>query len=161
MEEDQLEGTNQTEGLKTEGLRLDHVAVAVRDLELAVAQYHALGLVCTGRELVPSEGAEVAFFDLGGTRLELVTPRTPEAPIARSLDRRGEGLHHIALRVTDLDSALTRVKAAGLKIVHDAPTPGAGETRVAFVHPKGLSGVLVELVELADGVRADGTPVVP
>ncbi|MBK8013677.1 MAG: methylmalonyl-CoA epimerase [Deltaproteobacteria bacterium] len=129
---------------------LDHVSVAVRDLDAAVAQYQALGLVPRGRESVPSEGAEVAFFDLGATRLELVTPCTPDAPIARSLDKRGEGLHHIALRVPDLDAALARVKAAGLSVVHDGPTPGAGATRVAFVHPKGLSGVLVEFVEKAD-----------
>jgi methylmalonyl-CoA/ethylmalonyl-CoA epimerase len=128
--------------------KLDHVAVAVRDLERSVEGFESKqGLHLERVEVVPTEKAKVAFFDIGGAHLELVASMDPSSAIARSLDKRGEGLHHICLEVKDIESALTLARAAGLPLVNETPVPGAGGSRVAFVHPKGLSGVLIELVE--------------
>lgn len=128
--------------------RLDHVAVAVEDLDRSVEGFEKkLGLHLERVEVVPTEKARVAFFDLGGPHLELVASTDPTSSIARSLQKRGEGLHHICLEVKDIDSALVLARAAGLPLVNETPVPGAGGSRVAFLHPKGLSGVLIELVE--------------
>lgn len=130
------------------GIRLDHVAVAVRDLEEAIERYEKkLGLTCERVEEVPSEKARVAFFDLAGPHLELVASLEPGSPIDRSIERRGEGLHHICLEVDDIEATLAMARAAGLALIHDAPVAGAGGTRIAFVHPKAMHGVLIELVE--------------
>jgi methylmalonyl-CoA epimerase len=128
--------------------RLEHVAIAVSDLEAAVAVYSALlGRPESGREVVESEQVQVAFFDLGDARLELLEPTAPDSPVGRFLERRGPGLHHIALEVTDIDAALERCRAAGLQTVGEAPRRGAGGRRVAFIHPAGSGGVLLELSE--------------
>ena len=132
--------------------KLDHIAVAVRDVEEAVSRFEAkLGLPCTGVEDVPSEKARVAFFDLGGVHLELVQSTESGSAIDRSIERRGEGLHHICLEVTDLETVLRTLKEAGLPLINPEPVPGSRGTRVAFLHPKGLHGVLVELVEKPKG----------
>lgn len=128
-------------------LRLDHVAVAVRSLQAAVRAFEALGLRCTHVEEVPSEGVRVAFLALGEATLEFLEPTTPAGPVARFLASRGEGVHHVALRVPDLEGALQRATAAGLEPVPPAPRPGSRGTRVAFLHPRVTAGVLVELVE--------------
>ena len=96
---------------------------------------------------VPTEKAKVAFFDLGGAHLELVASTDASSSIARSIEKRGEGLHHICLEVENIDSALALARVAGLPLVNETPVPGAGGSRVAFIHPKGLHGVLIELVE--------------
>lgn len=128
--------------------RLEHVAIAVSDLDAAVAIYSALlGRPESGREVVESEQVQVAFFDLGDARLELLEPTAPDSPVGRFLERRGPGLHHIALEVTDIDAALERCRAAGLQTVGEAPRRGAGGRRVAFIHPAGSGGVLLELSE--------------
>ncbi len=127
-------------------LKLDHVAVAVRDVEAARRNFEKLGLELDRIEEVPDQKARVAFFDVGSAHLELVAPME-EGAVSRSIDRRGEGLHHICLEVDDLEQALALVKAAGIGLVDENPRPGAGGTKIAFVHPKGLNGVLVELVE--------------
>ncbi len=128
--------------------RLEHVAIAVSDLDAAVAVYSALlGRPESGREVVESEQVQVAFFDLGDARLELLEPTAPDSPVGRFLERRGPGLHHIALEVTDIDAALERCRAAGLQTVGEAPRRGAGGRRVAFIHPAGSGGVLLELSE--------------
>ena len=128
--------------------KLDHIAVAVRDLDEARAGFEdKLGLTCAHVEVVPTEKAKVAFFDLGGPHLELVSPTEPGSAIDRSIAKRGEGLHHICLEVEDIEATLALAKAAGLELINDTPRPGAQGTRVAFVHPKALSGVMVELVE--------------
>ncbi len=129
-------------------IRLDHIAVAVADIQDAVDDFEAkLGLDLDRVESVPTEHATVAFFDLGGARLELVAPEDPESPLGKSLAKRGEGLHHICLEVEDLDLTLAAMKAKGLRLIDETPRPGAGGTRVAFIHPKAMRGVLVELVE--------------
>lgn len=128
--------------------KLDHIAVAVRDLEKARAGFEEkLGLTCAHVEEVPTEKARVAFFDVGGPHIELVSPTEAGSAIDRSIEKRGEGLHHICLEVEDIEATLALAKAAGLELINDTPRPGAKGTRVAFVHPKALSGVMVELVE--------------
>lgn len=129
-------------------MHLEHVAVAVSDLEAAVAVYSAvLGRPDSGRELVESEQVRVAFFDLGECRLELLEPTTADSPVGRFLERRGPGLHHIALEVPDIGAALERCRAAGLQTVGEAPRSGASGRKVAFIHPASANGVLLELSE--------------
>lgn len=128
--------------------RLEHVAIAVEDLDTAVALYTTvLGRPESGREVVESEQVRIAFFEVGGPRLELLEPTAGDSPVGRFLERRGPGLHHIALEVGDLDAALERCRAAELQTVGEAPRPGAGGRRVAFLHPASTGGVLVELSE--------------
>lgn len=128
--------------------RLEHVAIAVEDLDAAVAVYSAiLGRPDSGREVVESEQVRIAFFDLGDARLELLEPTASDSPVGRFLERRGPGLHHIALGVADIDAALERCQAAGLAPIGEAPRRGAGGRRVAFLHPAGTLGVLLELCE--------------
>lgn len=127
---------------------LDHVAIAVEDLEKAARAYvEGLGLVLGGVEEVEGQGARVGFFDVGGPRIELVEPLGPDTPIAKFLAKKGPGLHHIALRVHDIDAALDGLKRAGLRLIDESPRDGAHGTRVAFVHPKALGGLLLELVQ--------------
>lgn len=130
-------------------VRLDHVAVAVRDLQAALRALQALGLRCAHVEDVPAEGVRVAFLPAGEAALELLEPTSEAGPVARFLSSRGEGLHHVAVRVSDLDAALARAAAAGVQVIPPGPRAGARGARVAFLHPKTACGVLVELVEPA------------
>jgi methylmalonyl-CoA epimerase len=128
--------------------RLDHVAIAVKSLEEAASFYgDVLGLPSHGRERVEDQSVDVAFFGEEPGRIELISPFRDGA-IARFLDKRGEGLHHVAVRVADLEAALAGLKARGVPLIDEVPRAGAHGTRVAFVHPKGARGVLLELVEL-------------
>lgn len=135
------------------GAPLDHVAVAVagRDaaaLDAAAAPYLALGLRVDGEdEEVPAQGVRVRLLRSGGTHIELLAATSPDSPVARFVERRGPGLHHLALRVPDLEAALARLRADGARLVDDAPRPGRGGSRVAFLHPSHAGGVLIELVE--------------
>jgi methylmalonyl-CoA/ethylmalonyl-CoA epimerase len=130
--------------------KLDHIAVAVHDMEVAVRDFEAkLGLTCERVEDVTDEQAKVAFFDIGGPHLELIAPLQPGSALGRSLEQRGEGLHHICLEVDDLDRTIETVRAAGLRTVTERPNIGAGGRRIIFVHPKSMHGVLIELVERA------------
>ncbi|MBI4818570.1 MAG: methylmalonyl-CoA epimerase [Deltaproteobacteria bacterium] len=129
-------------------MKLDHVAIAVSDLEAAIEAFRdKLGLELERVEHVDSEGARVAFFPIGDAHLELVSPARPDASIARSIEKRGEGLHHVCFEVTDVVSEMERLTSRGVTMTNTKPTPGAGGSRVAFVHPKSMNGVLVELVE--------------
>lgn len=126
--------------------RLDHVAIAVPDLQAAISTFTSiLGRPVSGRERIDSEQVDVAFFDLGSSRLELLEPTAEDSPVGRFLSRRGPGLHHIAIAVPDIDAALDRCRAAGLETVGDAPRQGAGGRQVAFLHPRSTGGVLLEL----------------
>src|SRR5688572_12983711 len=110
-------------------MRLDHIAIAVRDIQAAITEFEsALGIPCEKIEAVPTERVTVAFFDLGGPHIELTTPLDPEdtsSPIARSIEKRGEGLHHISLEVEDIDTALAALKAKGVRLINETATPGA------------------------------------
>lgn len=128
--------------------RLDHVGVAVTSLEEALAPYQdGLGLTVSEIEEVPSQQVRIAFLPVGDTRLELLEPTGKDSPIGRFLQRRGQGVHHLCFQVEDIEAALERFKAAGVELVDEIPRAGAGGSRVAFVHPRGMAGVLIELVE--------------
>jgi methylmalonyl-CoA/ethylmalonyl-CoA epimerase len=123
------------------------VAIVVRDLEMSERVYESLlGLLSAGREIVAREGVEVSFLPVGDAEIELLKPAGSGGPLARFLATRGEGIHHIALAVDDLSAALARAREAGLQAMDGVPRPGARESAVAFLHPKGTYGVLVELV---------------
>ena len=132
-------------GLLTE---IDHVAIAVRDLEAAIAYYaEVFGAEVTHREVVESDGVEEALVQVADSYVQLLTPTRDTSPVHAYLERRGEGLHHVAYRVADCAAALQAVKDAGGRVVDDQPRPGSRGTTVAFVHPKGAFGTLIELVE--------------
>lgn len=127
---------------------IDHVGIAVNSLEEAVPLYEALlGRSVTGRETVPGERVEVAFFGEGCGRVELLEPTGPDSAVARFLERRGPGVHHVCLRVPDLDAAMERAAREGAEAVPPGIRRGAGGRRVAFLHPRHTGGVLLELSE--------------
>ena len=129
-------------------MRLHHVGIAVADLEAAKARWALLGYREVARGRVEAQGVEVAMLKgEAGALLELLAPLGPETPVGRFLKKRGEGQHHLAFAVADLDAQLGAFKALGLPLVDEAPRPGFGGHRVAFLHPRAFGGVLVELVE--------------
>jgi methylmalonyl-CoA/ethylmalonyl-CoA epimerase len=125
---------------------LDHVAILVSDLDAAIRLYRDVyGLELAEVEEVPSEKVRVAIFGHGAGRIELVSPSGPDSPMAKTIEKRGEGLHHVCLEVPDIEKAMAALKSQGAPLLDEKPRPGAGGARVAFVHPKGSRGVLVEL----------------
>jgi methylmalonyl-CoA epimerase len=127
---------------------IHHVAIVVRDLDQALVFYRdALGLEVADRRQVPEEGVEIAFLPTGEAEIELLQPLTEEGSVARFLEKRGEGLHHICLVLDDVDAAMGRLKAAGARVLSEEPRVGADGTRYVFVHPKSAYGVLIELYE--------------
>lgn len=126
--------------------RMDHIGIAVPDLEQALAFWEkALGLTCTQIEELPERGLRVAMLPVGEARIELLAPLGDSSEIARSLTRRGPGLHHLCLSSVDVDQDLDRLDAAGVRLIDRQGKVGAGGCRVGFVHPKGTGGVLLEL----------------
>jgi methylmalonyl-CoA epimerase len=127
---------------------IDHVAIAVADLEAAIAYYEStFGAEVEHREVVESDGVEEALLKVAESYIQLLTPTRDDSPVAKYLERKGEGLHHIGYRVDDCAAALDAVKAAGGRMIDEAPRPGSRGTTVAFVHPKGAFGTLIELVQ--------------
>jgi len=126
--------------------RLDHIGIAVRSLEAAEI-YKVLGLTIGHVETVETQKVKTAFLSVGDSNLELLEPTSPDSPIARFIEKRGEGIHHICLRVDDIEAHLERLKAAGYRLVNEHPVPGAHGCRVAFLHPSAGNGVLIELSE--------------
>jgi methylmalonyl-CoA/ethylmalonyl-CoA epimerase len=129
-------------------LRIDHLGIAVPSLETAIAAYEALGFQVESRHDVPGEKVRTAFLPVGESRLELLEPSDPSSVIARFLEKRS-GLHHVCVLVDDLERALAELKARGVPLLDQTPRVGAGGCRVAFVHPKGAAGVLLELKQSA------------
>lgn len=130
--------------------RIDHVAIVVEDIEKALGFWQdALGLSLDYVEEVPDQEAVVAFLPTGTSELELVRPTTKDSGIARFMERRGPGIHHICFEVDDIEGALAKMKARGLHLVNEEPMIGTGGKRIAFVHPESTHGVLVELYELS------------
>ncbi len=124
---------------------IDHIGIAVRSLEEGIAYYeNALGLSCEGREEVASQKVRTAFFHVGEVHIELLEPTDPESPIAKFLEKNGEGIHHIAFRTDDIDGQLGKAAEAGCRLIHEKPFPGAANKLVAFLHPKSTHGVLTE-----------------
>ena len=127
---------------------IDHVAIAVNDLEAAIDYYkRAFGAEVDHREVVESDGVEEALLKVAESYVQLLTPTRPDSPVAKAIEKRGEGLHHIGYRVADCGQALAAMIAAGAKAIDQAPRPGSRGTTVAFIHPKGSFGTLIELVQ--------------
>jgi methylmalonyl-CoA/ethylmalonyl-CoA epimerase len=129
-------------------LKIDHLGIAVKDLGEAVRAYEALGFSVEATHDVPTEKVRAAFLPAGESHLELLEPTDPASVIARFLEKRS-GLHHVCVLVEDIDAALAELKQAGVPVLDETPRPGAGGCRVAFVHPRGAAGVLLELKERA------------
>jgi methylmalonyl-CoA/ethylmalonyl-CoA epimerase len=128
---------------------VDHVGIAVRSIAEGRAFYEALGLAVAAVEEVPGDQVRVAMIPCGATRIELLEPTSPESPIARFLERRGPGLHHLCLATDDLASDDARLRGAGARLLRPRPTRGAGGCWIQFVHPQSAGGVLIELSQAA------------
>jgi len=124
---------------------INHIGIAVKSLENSIAFYErALGVKCAGTEEVPSQKVRVAFFPVGDTRLELLEPTSEDSPIAKHLEKKGEGIHHIAYETNDIHAQLLQAKNEGITLLNETPIPGAHGMEVAFLHPKFTGGVLTE-----------------
>ena len=128
--------------------KVDHIGVAVSNLEEALKIYtDVLGLKLHGTEVVEEQKVRVAFMPVGDTEIELLESTDPEGPIAKFIEKRGEGIQHIAFRVDDIEEALEQMRQKGVRLIDEKPRYGAGGARIAFLHPKATGGVLVELCE--------------
>ena len=125
---------------------LDHIGIAVRSLDAAKI-YEALGLEIEHVEVVETQKVKTAFLSAGDANLELLEPTGPDSTIAKFIEKRGEGIHHICLRVDDIEAHLARLKEQGYRLINESPVPGAHGCRVAFLHPAAGNGVLIELSE--------------
>lgn len=135
--------------------RIDQIAIAVEDLDEALELYErAFGLEPSSREVVESDGVEEAMIDVGGVWLQLLEPTREDSPVARFLERRGPGLHHLGFGVDSVGGALEHLREEGVETIDDEPREGGGGHTVGFVHPRGTGGVLIELVE--DGQPGGG-----
>jgi methylmalonyl-CoA epimerase len=127
---------------------IDHVAIAVRDLEAAIAWYaEVFAATVEHREIVDSDGVEEALVRVADSYVQLLTPTREDSPVAKYLEKHGEGLHHVAYRVANCAEALDVVKASGARVIDETPRPGSRGTTVAFIHPKASFGTLIELVQ--------------
>jgi methylmalonyl-CoA epimerase len=125
---------------------LDHIGIAVKSIAGATI-YQALGLEIEHTEIVETQGVKTAFLSVGDSNLELLEPLGPDSTIAKFIEKRGEGIHHICLRVDDIEAHLARLKTQGFRLINEHPVPGAHGCKVAFLHPAGGNGVLIELSE--------------
>lgn len=133
------------------GHAVDHIAIAVKNLDEALAFYKtALGLHEICIEIVAEQGVRVAKLDIGNTHIELLEPLGPETPVGKFLANKGPGLHHICVKVDDINSELLKLKSQGMHLIDETPKIGAGGAKIAFVHPKSTGGVLLELSQAQD-----------
>lgn len=131
--------------------KIHHVAIVVEDLDEALQSYHEiLGLPLGERQVIPEQEVEIAFLPVGDSLVELIRPTTADSGVAKFLAKRGEGLHHICLEVADVDAALAALQARGAQLINEAPVQAA-EGRALFLHPKGMHGVLIELLQAKGG----------
>ena len=129
-------------------MKIDHVGIAVKSISDVVEVYEkTIGLKVSSYDEVHDQGVRVAMLHIGESGIELLEPTRPDSPIEKFMSKRGEGIHHIAVRVDNLEEALERVKASGIRVIDSVPRRGAHGTRVAFIHPSSTHGVLLELVE--------------
>lgn len=141
--------------------RIDHVGIAVEELEPALAVWErTMKMRLAHREVVEEQGVEAALLDVGEGHVELLAPLGPDTPVGKFLAKRGPGLHHVAYQVKDIDATLSALKAAGMPLIDGEPRIGIRQSRVAFLHPRGTGGVLTELVEPAQHVSPDGSEAV-
>lgn len=132
--------------------RIDHIGVAVEDIEAAIGLYEeSFSMELAHRETVESQGVEAVLLDVGDGHVELLAPLGPDTPVGKYLERKGPGLHHVAYAVEDIDATLERVAAAGIELIDSEPRAGIRGSRVAFLHPRSTGGVLTEIVEPAGG----------
>ena len=128
--------------------KIEHIGIAVKDLEAANELYGSLlGAIPYKQENVPSEGVTTSFFQTGDSKVELLMATDPNSPIAKFIEKRGEGLHHLAFAVEDIDQEVQRLVKAGFQVLNEQPKLGADNKRIVFLHPKGAHGVLVELCQ--------------
>ena len=131
---------------------IDHIGVAVDDLDAALALYEgSFGMPVAHRETVEAQGVEAVLLDVGDCHVELLRSLGPETPVGRFLDRKGPGLHHVAYRVDDIDATLADLREQGIELIDSTPRVGIRHSRVAFVHPRATGSVLTEIVEPAEG----------
>lgn len=129
-------------------MKLDHIGIATRGIDEALALWRdALGLAVDATEDVTEQGVRVAMLAIGETHIELLEPLSPGSPIGKFLEKRGPGIHHLAIRVTDIRASLADLKAKGTRLIDETPRTGAGGCLVAFIHPASANGVLLELVQ--------------
>jgi len=129
-----------------EVLKVDHIGIAVKDLAEAKKFYsEMLGIKATGEEVVEQQKVKVCFFPCGDSELELLESTSPDGPIAKYIDKNGQGIQHLALRVNNIEAALADLKAKGVRLIDETPRYGAGGASIAFVHPKSTGGILLEL----------------
>ncbi len=132
--------------------KIDHLGIAVKSIEASLPYYEkALGLHCEHIEEVPSQKVRTAFLACGEVHLELLEPTDPESPVAKFIESRGEGIHHIAFATTGIEDQLGQAKEAGVRLIHEVPIDGAGGKLVAFLHPKSTFGVLTEFCQPKPG----------
>ena len=129
-------------------IKIDHIGVAVKSLAAARTLFEqALGIRCAGQEEVSSQQVRVEFYPVGDTRIECLEPTSDDSPIAKYLERNGEGIHHIAIKVPDVAQALEQARGQGIRLIDEVPRLGAEGAMIAFLHPKSTHGILIELVE--------------
>ncbi len=132
--------------------RIDHIGVAVEDLDKAIELYETtFGMKLVHRETVESQGVEAVLFDVGENHVELLRPLGPDTPVGKFLAKKGPGLHHVAYQVSDIDKALADLNEEGVRMIDEIPRTGIRNSRVAFMHPAATAGVLTEIVEPAKG----------
>ena len=132
--------------------RIDHIGVAVEDLETAIGLYESkYGMTLVHRETVSEQGVEAVLLDVGENHVELLRPLGDDTPVGKFLAKRGAGLHHVAYQVRDIDATLEALRGQGLRLIDEAPRTGIRNSRVAFLHPSSTGGVLTEIVEPAEG----------
>lgn len=125
---------------------IDHIGIAVNDIDEALKFWEgSLGIECTGVETVEDQKVKTAFLPIKESEIELLEATSPESPIAKFIEKKGEGIHHIAIRVENLEEALAEAKAKGLRLIDETPRRGAGGAMIAFIHPKATGGILLEL----------------
>ncbi len=127
--------------------RIDHIGIAVNNLAEASKVYEALGLKSQGVEEVAEQKVRVAFFPCGDSEVELLESTSPDGPIAKFIEKKGEGIQHIAIRVDDIEAAIAEMKEKGVRMIDESPRYGAGGAKIAFLHPKSTGGVLIELCQ--------------
>ncbi len=125
--------------------KINHVGIAVPNLDEAIETYNKLGFTILGREIVASQKVEVAMIQIGESHIELLQPTAEDSPIAKFLEKKGPGIHHLAVSVDDIDKALKEYEQKGIRMIDTVPRDGAHGTKIAFVHPKSTNGVLLEL----------------
>jgi len=131
--------------------KIDHIGIAVRDIEKAIALFRdQIGLDFKGVEEVEDQKVKIAFFTIGESKVELLQTTEPAGPIGKFIDKKGEGVHHISLRVKDIEAKLKELKAGGVELIDNEPRLGAGGAKIAFLHPKSTGGVLLELCQHDD-----------